>query len=247
MTAPRLVRARGALAHRPVRRARTGVAGHAARSGSVAGIVGGEEVVGPLPDVPRHVVETEAVGRVGPDRRRAVVAVEAEVLPREPALPRVGQRPARGRLLLAPRVRPRRRGRRAPRTPTRPRWAGPCRPTPRRRRRRRRRRGSRGGARARRACSPGRTGGASRSPAPSATSGARRRAAPARVEPGTRAIRARAAPGRRRGTRADRVPSRPWSRGRSPSRTGRNSATVTGWSSIQNPSTATRCTGRSSG
>src|SRR5215472_804898 len=46
-------------------------------------------VRGPLPDIADHVVEAVAVGWKGPHRRRAMVAVTTEILPREFALPGV--------------------------------------------------------------------------------------------------------------------------------------------------------------
>ncbi len=58
---------------------------------------------GPLPDVADHVVEVVAVRRERANWRGACIAVEPEVLPREPSLPGVGHPPPAGSLLLAPR------------------------------------------------------------------------------------------------------------------------------------------------
>src|ERR1700678_2391827 len=60
-----------------------------------AGVVSGRRgvvVAGPLPDVPGHVVEAEAVGREAPDGGGAVPARRLQVLPGEFALPGVGHR-----------------------------------------------------------------------------------------------------------------------------------------------------------
>jgi hypothetical protein len=56
----------------------------------------------PLPDVSGHVVEAVAVRREAPDRRRAFVPVELQVLPGELALPGVRHRPPVGEVLVAP-------------------------------------------------------------------------------------------------------------------------------------------------
>ena len=59
---------------------------------------------GPLPDIADHVEESVAVGRVGRDRRRAVVAVRILAPPRERALPGVGHDGSLWCQLIAPRV-----------------------------------------------------------------------------------------------------------------------------------------------
>jgi hypothetical protein len=80
-----------------LRRGHPGVLRPAAAAG---GRRGGVEVAGPLPDVAGHVVEPEAVGRVAPDRGRALLARRLQVLPGEFALPGVGHRLApRGRVV----------------------------------------------------------------------------------------------------------------------------------------------------
>ena len=119
------------------------VAWHAARLDLVLRVTVGVPVGRPLPDVAGHVVEVEAVGREGADRRcRAVALLGAP----EIAVPVVRQ-PRAGELgLVTPDV-----GRAvepaARRAPTRPRWEGPARPRRRRPRRPRRRRGPPGGPR----------------------------------------------------------------------------------------------------
>src|SRR5690606_1827804 len=61
-------------------------------------------ILRPLPDVSRHVVETETIGGKRADRRRAFVTVRLEVLPGELALPGVGLRTTVRFETLAPRV-----------------------------------------------------------------------------------------------------------------------------------------------
>src|SRR6185503_3876514 len=56
----------------------------------------------PFPDVADHVVEAVAVGIVGTDRRRALVAVARGIAPREFTLPRVGHVPIVGKEFVAP-------------------------------------------------------------------------------------------------------------------------------------------------
>ena len=206
------------------------------------------EVGRPLPDVAGHVEQAVAVGREGLDRRGALVPIGPQVLPRELALPGVGHHPALGRELVAPgvdgAVQPAAGGE-LPLGFGRQRLAGPR--GVRRRRPRRRR------------ASPGWRSRPVRSlPGPSGW----RHWAPGHPVPpvpvvvqvdraarsgGRPASRAPAARGRRRD-------SRPASSARSATVTWpvaftkrRNSATVTGCSSIQKPSTATSWTGRSSG
>ena len=127
-------------------------------------------VGGPLPDVAGHVVEAVAVGRKRADRRRPLVAVLEQVLPGELALPGVGHRLAARRELVAPGDTRRRRGRRARRTPIRPRSAAPCRPTPHTLRRPRTRRARPGAARALASSCRARADDASRRPARRSTS-----------------------------------------------------------------------------
>ena len=119
--------------------------GHAAR---LVGVPGWPRVpVGrPLPDVAGHVVEAEAVGREGADRRRRRRSPSSGP-PGEVAVPVVRQ-PLPGRARARrPRCRSRRPARRARRAPTRPRSAAPCRPRSRTPRRPRRRRARPGGPR----------------------------------------------------------------------------------------------------
>src|SRR3954447_10199305 len=61
-----------------------------------------EPVVGPFPDIARHVVDAEAVRGKPPHRRGALVPVNAQVLPRELTLPRVRHHAAAGREFVAP-------------------------------------------------------------------------------------------------------------------------------------------------
>src|SRR5512132_301955 len=61
-----------------------------------------EEVGRPLPDVAGHVVEAVAVRRKGSDRRRALEAVELQVLPGKLPLPGVRPRLAVRKVLVAP-------------------------------------------------------------------------------------------------------------------------------------------------
>ena len=85
----------------------------------------------PLPDVPAHVQEPVAVRWIRADRRRALVAVELEVLPGELALPGVCGRLTAGKVLVAPGECGAFEPSRAPRTPTQLRTAGTSPPTPR--------------------------------------------------------------------------------------------------------------------
>jgi hypothetical protein len=63
-----------------------------------------EEVTRPFPHVAGHVEQPIAVGGKGTHRRGALVPVRRQVLPGELALPRVGQRVAARRVLVAPHV-----------------------------------------------------------------------------------------------------------------------------------------------
>src|SRR5205085_1581563 len=67
------------------------------------GSVSGEEVRGPFPDIPAHVVEAVAVRGEASDRGRALEAVQLEVLPRKFALPCVRPSPPVREVLVAPR------------------------------------------------------------------------------------------------------------------------------------------------
>ena len=75
----------------------------AARRAGVVRVAAGPPVVGPLPDVAGHVVETEPVGREAADRRGAGVAALLGAAPREVGpVPGVGHDPAIRTGLVAP-------------------------------------------------------------------------------------------------------------------------------------------------
>jgi hypothetical protein len=82
--------------------------GRAARRCSLtrasAGVPRPEEVAGPLPHVAGHVEQAVAVGRECSGRRGALEAIQEQVLPRELALPGVGEVPATGREFVTPHV-----------------------------------------------------------------------------------------------------------------------------------------------
>src|SRR5262245_59170269 len=76
--------------------AATGISGDAAGLRCLRAVVPGVPVGRPLPDVADHVIEAVAVGREDANRRRAPVAVRAQVLVGKRPLPGVGQVPVAG-------------------------------------------------------------------------------------------------------------------------------------------------------
>src|SRR5262245_28378938 len=78
------------------------VVGNAARAERLGLVLGPVPVGGPFPHVADHVVDAVSVWREGVDRRRALIAVGEEILPRKLALPGVRHVPAPGRQLVAP-------------------------------------------------------------------------------------------------------------------------------------------------
>src|SRR6185312_15577133 len=83
-------------------RVRTRRAHHHAVAGALPVGVGAVAIGAPLPDVAGHVVEAVPVGREGPDRRRALVAVGGQVLEGEAPLPEVRARLPAGGPVVAP-------------------------------------------------------------------------------------------------------------------------------------------------
>src|SRR6188472_401985 len=65
-------------------------------------VIGYIEVSGPFPHIADHVVEAIAVGRVSADRRGALISILHQVLPRELALPGIGNAFSSGLELIAP-------------------------------------------------------------------------------------------------------------------------------------------------
>src|SRR5574340_769710 len=83
------------------------VRGNAARVGrcyvlAARGVIGGEIVGGPFPDISRHITESVAVGAEVADRGGTGETVFEEVLPREFPLPDVAAGPAARLVLVAP-------------------------------------------------------------------------------------------------------------------------------------------------
>ena len=132
-----------------VRRGHARVARDAARARDLVGMPWDVPVAGPLPDVPRHVVEAVAVRREAADRGGALEAVDLQVLPGELALPGVGHRLAVREVLVAPGERGAVEAATGGELPLAPRSAAPSRPRRRRPRRPRRRCGRPGGGRGR--------------------------------------------------------------------------------------------------